>query len=210
MMTSDYGIDPRENLFGLYQSANFPSGAAIVWQANRATTFGAFWYILTLCFWDIMTKFWHILKFFYIYWNEEKNRLLRFSRAVQSTLAAPARGSQNPGKMCPPCDLHIFSETQNHKVIYINSLWRQTLSPARSLERCATRRKVLLIMNIEHRAVAYRLKARTRSYCNERKPMVRGTRCIDTKTSWHWHNYIVAIRSLLRANWLATLLDTYK
>ena len=45
---------------------------AIVWQTNCATTFGDFWHILTLCFWDITTKIWHILKFLNIYWSEEK------------------------------------------------------------------------------------------------------------------------------------------
>ena len=43
-------------------------------------------------------------------------------------------------------------------------------------------------------------------YCNEGKPVVEGTRFIDTETTTSW----IPIHSLLRANWLVTLLNTYK
>ena len=55
-------------------------------------------HIWTLCFWDIFEFFAYIEIFKYIL-KRGKNRLLRFSWAVRSTLSAPASGSRNPGKM---------------------------------------------------------------------------------------------------------------
>ena len=118
------------------------------------------------------------------------------------TALAPAR------ELCPktllwhPLAWLLSGPLLWYRVLYcISALWclvqytyGKDRSPILSITTCWTPSTVILCLNNETH------------YCNERKPMAEGTRCIDTETTTSW-----PIHSLLRLNWLiVTLLNTYK